>query len=410
MMGLPPAAVLIEEMRRFAFALAWLQETTLARLSSPGTGGLMVSLIHDGFGEALQRWSADRIGNPRAVLHAITAPRGAAFEWGDDQRSLIASGNEDVRIVTNLRWRGAGVMAHLRNVVFVNCDLRGAFFHHSVFDGVTFLNCMMEGVIIIDSKITSAVDAEDEAPIVRARGERGLTFAEPVFEISEASGLDADELAYQTAYRGVAGGTTALLSTGTDIPAVPVVDVDGTVPTAWAPARGGIAIFGSRTSAIVIRRSEGDVRVRYSRGSGFDVLEHDGGDFDFFDVTLRHVRFAAGGKQSPLKITVSDSVVSQLWLGEGLHGEFVFTGGALVQAWSEADPAALSASVSGGTRVYGTVGIDVATDCGALDGLDGQQAVREAVVRDARFFAAARAMDHLPGAAAGVEPVDDRAR
>ncbi len=398
MMGLAPAAVLIEEMRRFAFALAWLRETTLVRLHSPGPGGVVVSLIHDGFGEALRLWSDARVGNPRGALHALTAPRGGSFEWDDDERSEISKGNEKPRIITNLRWRGASVSAHLRNVVFVNCDFRGVYFHHCTLDGVTFVNCMMEGVIVIDSTITPLAEGvEPFAPAARPRGEQETTFEEPVFVIN--AGLDPDELKHQATYRGVPGTPVALLSTGTDIPAVAVTAVSDVARTEWAPQYGGMAVFGSRVSAMLFRRCEGvgDIRLRHSRGSGLDTLEYHGGRVHMFDVTLRHVRFAAGGHTEEVEILSEESVISQLWLGEGLHGSFGMRGGALVQAWNESRE--ITTEVVG-TRVFGTVGLVIGDDCPSLDSLDGERSVREGVVINRRFFAAARAMDHLEKASA----------
>jgi hypothetical protein len=81
------------------------------------------------------------------------------------------------------------------------------------------------------------------------------------------------------------------------------------------------------------------------------------------------------------------------------------SGGTLVQAWNEARPDELSTSVTG-ARVYGTVGVQIAEDCTTLAGVDADRAVRDQVAPDARFYAAARAMDHLPGAAATPDAAD----
>ena len=281
-MGVAPAAVLIEEVRRFAFALAWLEETALVRLSSPGSGNLIVSLIHDGFDKALRTWSRRRIDEAQGALHALTAPRGAAFEWREGRASegagVDALTDDAVRVVSNLRWRGAGVNAHFKTVVFLNCDFRGAYFFGCTFDGVTFLNCMLEGVVFVDCTLTPGVPFDPEyRPQTRPRDSEEQPFAEPVFVVTDFVGADPQVVESHMRYRDLSGVPLGFLSIRPDRPALPLSDQGHPHATPWTPQMGGVAIYGSRVSSMVVRNSTGDLILRHSAGSGLDILFHDGG-------------------------------------------------------------------------------------------------------------------------------------
>lgn len=377
MRGLPPAAVLVEELRRFAFALAWLEKTSLVRLSTAGGGGLMVSLIHDGFGEALLTWSDVRLLGPRGALYGITAPRGASFDWRgrageqpDSQSPLI---NERPRAFTNLRWRGAGVHVHLRRVVFVNCDFRSTFFRSCLFDGVTFLNCQLENVVFMRCSITER-PADERAP--RATGRH---FEEPTFEVpaagDELCGVDASWRRVAAAYRDAAGGPFALISQTPELPAVPVPEPAPDDVSDWTPALGGVALYGCRVSSMVIRAGDGDVTLRQCFGSGFHVVEHAGGSIDVHDSVLRQVQFTGRDPAHPLHVRVQDSALAQVWLGDTTSGTFAAAGGTLLQVWNESTQLAATATDA---AIYGTVGVAL-SDCRPLPDLPGYGELPDAI-------------------------------
>jgi hypothetical protein len=92
MAGLAPAAELIEELRGFVFALEWLRETSLIRISAPGANGAMVAFTQDRFRPALQEWAtkdappqeptqpiADREGDDPGLLFRIYIPSGRLY-------------------------------------------------------------------------------------------------------------------------------------------------------------------------------------------------------------------------------------------------------------------------------------------------------------------------------------------
>ncbi len=81
MFGYPPDEVIIEELRRFAFALEWLTTSSLIRPTSPAVDCTMLSLIHDGFGEALEDWADSEHTGPTAALVLLTGAQGDVFDW-----------------------------------------------------------------------------------------------------------------------------------------------------------------------------------------------------------------------------------------------------------------------------------------------------------------------------------------
>jgi hypothetical protein len=379
MSGLAPAAVLIEELRRFAFALAWLHETTLVRLGRPPGSGVMVSLIHDGFGSALIEWSIKRLEGPGPALHAITAPRGASFPWQFDDdpepQWKALNGADEPRFLVNLRWRGGWARATFRRVVFANCDLRGMFFDHCRFTGVTFLNCLMDGVIFSDCVFEGEIP-----PAVPSDLPEEPTFAIP---------LPPQQLATIAHYRDTDAART-LISQVPGAPAVPAADAAGTSP--WVDEQGGIVVYGCRISSMVLRSCRGPLSLRYAAGSGFDVVERSSGRYEVFASTLRHVAFsqAAGADHldDRLDVAARDSILAQVWFGTGLDGTFEARDSVVVQLWNEPDGVEGRIAHCSYYQVEG-VEIDAATcaDLGGIDAIYASESPRE-------FAAKARLMTY----------------
>ena len=359
MRGLRTAAVLIEELRRFVFATLWLEKTSLVRLSTAGGAGLMVSLIHDGFGDALLAWSDTQVRDSRGALHAITAPRGASFDWrspADEGATDSMLVNEHPRVISNLRWRGAGIHADLRNLVFVNCDFRSTFFRACDFDGVTFLNCQLKNVVLMRCTISSFAAADLPHQLT------GTTGADPLFSLPRSSGLvglDRDWLQVIAAYRKIEGECSSLLAQPPELPAVPVREPPPRDGALWHPYAGGLAIYGSRVSSTVIRAGAGDVVLHNCSGSGFNLVEHEGGEIALLGSELRQVQFSSGQGSSEVAVSSIDSSLAQVWLDRGLRGTFVAQGGSVLHLWNDSD--SLAATVTGST-VHGIVGA-VLTEC-----------------------------------------------
>lgn len=397
MLGMPPAAVLIEELRRYAFALGWLQASSLVRLSAPGRDNVMVALIHDGFGAALERWSQQRLSKPGGPVHALTAPRGAEFVWrspdgdslGDVERLPTV---EDSQLVLNVRWRGAWIDAPFRRAMFVNCDFRGTFFNRCRFEAVTFVNCLLDGAMFSDCTI---VGRPSDPP--------SDYYEDPVSFHLPGSQHAASVVAR---YRGltVADGATVI----SDAPGVPPsfsVDVgEISALRRLTPEPGALVVYGGRVSTLAARatRFEDGAKLclRDTAGSGFDIVEHDSaGTYEVTGSSLRHVTFTSpptepvGGET--LTVEILNSALFQMWIGHDISGSLVAVNSCLIQLWNGSPT--FRGAVQKNSRYHGLVGnfdIDVSSTplvqderLRALKELDANGAIREdAIDMDYRRF------------------------
>lgn len=376
MFGQAPAATLIEELRRFAFGVLWLVETDIVRITTHGDRKRMVSLIHDGFGDALVRWSKDHQHAPERALHAITALRGADFDW---EEHTISGTPDTPRVIANLRWQGAWVTARFEHVMFVNCDLRGVGFAACPFRGVTFVNCWMDGAMFLKCSVGGAVSASPDAL------QRALD--EPRFQIRADESLLGSFDAYPERQRD---GLAALVTGRTQEPAVPVVAAELGGAAALTASEGGIVIHGGRCSSLGFRATSGHVALRQVAGSGLDVSDGSG-RFEFDACNLRHVRFVAPAGSTTLEISARETAVAQLWIGPDVTGRLFVSGGIVAQAWNE-ESERLQATITGGARVHGTVGFAVG-DVEALEPDESLKTIRATGIEDEQLNAASLVMD-----------------
>src|SRR6202035_975020 len=160
MFGYPVPEVAVEELRRFAFALEWLTTSSLIRPTSPAVDCTMLSLIHDGFGEALENWADSERTGPAAALVLLTGAQGDIFDWaqadGEQYWPQFDGAGQD-RTIVNLRWYSCRVTARFRHIVFANCDFRGTRFENCSFEGTVFVNCLLDGAMFGDCDIIGAV-------------------------------------------------------------------------------------------------------------------------------------------------------------------------------------------------------------------------------------------------------------
>jgi hypothetical protein len=160
MLGYPAPEVIVEELRRFAFALEWLTTSSLIRPTSPAVDCTMLSLIHDGFGEALEDWADSEQTGPAAALVLLTGAQGDVFDWTlDDPEGCWPQfdGAGQDRTIVNLRWRNCRVTARFRHIVFANCDFRGTRFENCSFEGTVFINCLLDGATFGDCEVVGPV-------------------------------------------------------------------------------------------------------------------------------------------------------------------------------------------------------------------------------------------------------------
>jgi len=379
MMALHPAATLVEELRRFAFAIAWMERSSLIRLSTPAPNKMMVSLIHDRFGEGLNAWASTVGDEPAGALFAITAPKGADFYWkrppekGVTQYHPLLEGTDGHQVLANLRWKGGWVSADFRNVLFVSCDLRGTMFSACEFRGVAFVNCLLDGSMF------------DECVIIGGPGPARADWqADPSrFEVPATLPDAMAVVGALATYRGVEGGSTALFAPLPGVAAVPSTLRDHVDPgcelTPWDPPRGGLAIYGGRVSTLIVRACEfrdddegpAKLALRFMAGSGFDVVEQqDFGDVEIHGSAVRHVTFTVAHRPSPddasgaMKIAVSGSSIAQVWIGEGVPGRMTIDNCQVAHVWNSSDDLSVDITRS---RFHGLVGCQV-SDLEAADG------------------------------------------
>jgi hypothetical protein len=345
--GMSASAVLIEELRRFVIGLAWMRASSMVRITNPTPEESMVSLIHDGFGAALKVWAREWRTGADAALHALTMPRGANFDWADDEP---VQGASQPRVIANLRWRGAYVEGRFSSVVFVNCDLRGTLFVWSEFEKVTFVNCLMDGTIFSDCTFRGAQEPHvDPWEETKRRA--------PVFLVPTARQYVHDIASYRGMDVGESDRLHSLLPGAPAVPAVPGAEATHELML----ATGGVVIYGGRVSALMVRRSvfEENSRfsLRYSTGSGLELVEIEAGAFDIYGSAIRQLTLSrpmSGGTGS-VDITATGSLLAQVWIGHGLKGTFGATNCRVMQAWNESD---VRFEVSNSTT-YGLLGVDV---------------------------------------------------
>jgi len=406
MNGLPPAAVLVEELRRFAFALKWMEESDLARLSNPGEEGTQVALVHDGFGDALQRWADTARSGAGGPLNALTAPKGAIFIWKnpDDQARYLTGDETNLKVLANLRWKGLFVSSRFTRVAFVNCDLRGTIFKNCDFAGVTFMNCVLDGVILWKCRVTGEVKS------LPTDINRGVTVdEEPTFAITPAN---TDLVSIIGRYRGTPTGGKKLFSPLPGCPAVPEMETPHKAEWDWIAEPGGLVIYGGRLSGLLVRdctlidepasEFKTAIALRYVAGSGVDFVEQSHGRFEIVGSALRHCTFAAlKGGIGHFNIEIKESVISQIWLGANLTGGLEVSDSMLVHAVNCSPKFIFTADKP--SAVHGTVGLQEPCAAGDMGSVRARFAMDD-IDPDGTFRRRSEAMDYQSRSA----PTPDR--
>jgi hypothetical protein len=376
LMGRAPAEVLIEELRRFALALQWLRASYLVRISQPAKQLMMIALIHDGFGSALERWAAEQTRGPSGAIRALTA-RGDAYRWskadGTRWDAFDGEGKEGGAQLVNLRWRG-GIVAdtRFRQVSFINCDLRGVLFANCEFEGVSFINCVMDGMMLSDCKIAGE---PSDRPKTYATGARAFRI--------DHSAEEADLIAR---YRDLEKGSS-LLSAVPGLPAVPAKDGDTSLEVLKREA-GSVVVRGGRTAALSLRSLHFDDKAKFclrdSAGSGFDVIEQDSAArFEISGCVLRHASFTtspnrAEGQETADEIVIEafGSAIFQAWIGDDLKGSFAANDCTLLHIWN-GSPEPFTATAGRGSTYHGLVGVIPDESCTPLVPGEPKVTVRE---------------------------------
>lgn len=111
----------------------------------------MVSLVHDGFGRASNRWAAREREQPMIRITSVVKMTGKQVLFrpvGDERDALTPA---DLPYTDNLGWIGCNVTAHFKDLVFRNCDLRSTLFNYCRFTNVVFEDCLTHGILFLET-------------------------------------------------------------------------------------------------------------------------------------------------------------------------------------------------------------------------------------------------------------------
>jgi hypothetical protein len=336
MLAMDPDLVAIEEVRRFTFALKWLEDSSLVRITSTQDERSMISLVHDGFGTALEGWVEARVPRPLDAICRLTASKGDDFGWIRDDGSRWPE-LEDAEVV-NVRWQFGVVRAAMRRVRFVNCDLRGTRFEGCTLEGVQFLNCILDGVTFRDCRIVGKPPAFSPPYPKRVP---------PCFEVPPHDVGMVGVLARYRGHRGPAVEATTLISHTSGLPAVPctpehhAVFLPTEAPVDGQPWRipvpdptGGVAMYGGRLCSLALLQCHFDagafLALGLVSGTALDVVECTDGTvgLDIYGAAIRGLTITGPvGDESAsveLDLHVDDAVLAGTWIGPRVQGKAAF--------------------------------------------------------------------------------------
>jgi hypothetical protein len=364
MFGFPPYEVLIEELRRFAFALEWLTISSLIRQISPEAEITMLSLIHDGFGDALENWADAEDNGPAEALNLLTGAQGETFEWMRHNRDEYwpqFDGAQHNRVIVNLRWRACLVNARFRHVVFANCDFRGTRFEKCHFEGVVFVNCLVDGATFGDCDIVGSVTKPSNAV-----DKPGM----PSFVLTGVDASTRDALSH---YRGQDFSREEIYSVASGIA---VTNRMGTRSTLlqWTPHRGGLTMYGGRLSSLMLLsgrfRDGGELSLRHTAGSSLDITEQGAAKIHIFGSSIRGLSISrrvgdAVEEAGEIELTVQDSTLANTWFDDALTGAAVFQNSTVWQLLNVSDRFQV---VLDNCIRFGTVNIKVTSNAGPMAG------------------------------------------
>lgn len=343
MLAFPTAALLLEQLRAFTFAIDWLVESYLLRVTS-SEDALTVSLIHDGFGQPLEAW-AGRLGlSTWAATSSVVAYEGQRFDWGGVSGAPLANEHGAPRHLVNLRWRNCRVdRATFEHVVFVNCDFRGVTFEGCRFEGVTFVNCLLDSasfdwcIIVGASDIRFDFDLGAADPVLPpagttdVQGPGNLVTDMPDFVLADSIDQVVTDLLW---FRGGDASVDCLYSPTSGVAAVPWWRArDRGVPFVRQPA--GVAMYGGRLSSLMIKDcrfergpdgQDPSIALCHMAGSSLDLVEQGNGRVHLYYSAIRGLAVTnkvESERRSPeeaLYVRAHECVLVSAFFGEGLRG------------------------------------------------------------------------------------------
>gem|GEM_PF-5247520 len=357
MMGLAPIRVLVEILRRFTFAVKWLEVSDIVRVSTAADDDTIVTLIHDRYAEALERIAGRATRSPlpeatgivRVTAMDLVGPRGEPRQIGDASATTL---------IINQRWPAGWISATFTNVMFVNCDLRGTGFGDCTFNGVTFVNCLLDGAAFIGCDVRGP-----RQPITHRWSDDPSDFFVP----------GAADAQLHASYRELPEGSyEGFFSDEAGLPAIPHASAGTPVGDAgvnlWeiTPPTGSLTFYGGRLSTLALRFmtcvDDAWISFRHCGGSGLDIV---GQEFplnlEIYGSAIRHIAVTScpldpeGGQ---MQIEVSGSKIFQAWIGDDIPGTMTVTDSTLVQIFNGSP--FFDAALTGATSKYlGLIGVNL---------------------------------------------------
>lgn len=375
MLGFPSGELFLEVLRAFVFAIDWLETASIIEIVSgedPAAvvaghqgpvqdergrihpqGRTVVSLVHDGFGPALEAW-ATRVGTePWIAVSSLVAFEGRRFDWASRSGAPFQNSQDNPRYLVNTRWRYCRIIgATFRSVVFMNCDFRGAIFQGCSFEGVTFVNCLLDGAVFerctilgptniefdFDAAWQDALEPPAEvapAPPELVVGQDSLIQSRPEKPTSDlpsfiADGSDVARLVIELQwYRGERLGADCVYSPTSGVAAVPSSEADS-ISVSWYPQEHGLAMYGGRLSSLLMKdcvfSGGGQLALCHMAGSSLDLVEQGSGDVLLYYTTVRgvavteQVEDAMRDPGAVLRLDAYQCVLADAFFGDGLKG------------------------------------------------------------------------------------------
>lgn len=332
--GFAPWHVMVEQIRAFIFAVSWLRETSLVRVSSPDRKKAMAQLVHDGMGVALKHWS-DTLGfSPAAAAYSLCVFEGERWDWREDRTRFFTLDSRlpssPYRYLVNMRWRYCQIAGEFEKVVFINCDFRGSRFQKSRFSGVAFVNCLLDGAAFEDCEVVGQAPGHNSEtpPDQRSGADRD---ALPQFLITDVSSSLVNEW---DSYRGANSPVGAhLYSPTSGVAAVPWAKHVQTVD--FRPHEAGLSMYGGRLSSLMISRCDfanGSMTLANIAGSSLDVVETDVLNLTLSWSAIRGVSItrlpganAAPARDQGIRVSADSCVLYCTWFGTDLRGAVSIT-------------------------------------------------------------------------------------
>lgn len=365
LLGEPPIVCLVEELRSFAVALHWMIRSDILRRTRPTPHVRMISLIHDGFGAAVNMWSETAQQSPLGTLRATTAHVGDALVWVGGDAELREPEGGGHRVIANVRWRGCFVRADFAHLTFANSDFSGTLFKGCTFEGVRFLNCNLDGVILDRCTIVGPKAVVRDRPYGVPKW-TGIRTGPEFFLRAPGDCHWLESWEGHKDWRPMVAGASVYSEDDEAVAGTVVLTIEsneGRTVVRLPRDDGGLSLVAGRLAGVTVRNSAVEVgsalEVAYLRGQGLFLL---GGSLAQWHLDSCAIRGVAIGPSPVVGLdhhgVVTGSIVSGLTVDEATTGTLGLERSQLVQGWDAAAGAGHHRSLADDCSLVACVGID----------------------------------------------------